>query len=277
MQIIPQTNQFGHIAAMTTRSKDIYRELDSWYSGKNGAYLLENLKQNIDKSLETAFGYHLLQLGITPDHALFHSININHRIYGSEREGERVSLITNNGELPIESDSIDVLIAHHSLEFEDDPHQALREMQRVLAPQGHLIIIGFNRYSVFGASRFLKGRTGKSSWRHHQPVNPFRAADWLRLLGCEVQQCSHLYTLPPIGGIRLRNAMVSCDAWLSEHNVPIGGLYIMHAINQVPRLNRPRRRLLPARNRLIGLAVPTTSVGSSSKTLHKVNHGETIV
>ncbi|MFK8048810.1 MAG: methyltransferase domain-containing protein [Halioglobus sp.] len=265
---------------MATRSKDIFSDLDSWYSGSNGEYLLENLKRNIDKSLETAFGYHLLQLGITRRHALFDSININHRVYGSERSGDQVGLIANNGELPLESDSIDVLIAHHSLEFEDDPHQALREMQRVLAPQGHLIIIGFNRFSAFGASTFLKGRSRKSTWHHHQPVNPLRASDWLRLLGCEVQDCAHLYALPPIGGGRLRNAMMNCDAWLSEHNVPVGGLYVMHAINQVPRLHRPRRRLLPVRKRLMGLAVPTTSVGSNSTTsttLHSEKQGETIV
>lgn len=262
---------------MTTRSKDIFKELDAWYSRSNGEYLLDNLKQSIEKSLETAFGYHLLQLGVTRHHALFDSCNINHRIYGGERDGDEVSLIANNGELPLESDSIDVLIAHHSLEFEDDPHQALREMQRVLAPQGHLIIIGFNRYSAFGASTFLRGRSRKSSWHHHQPVNPVRATDWLRLLGCEVQDCSHLYSLPPLGGIRLRNAMVRCDAWLSEHNIPLGGLYIMHAVNQVPRLNRPRRRLLPVRKRLIGLAVPTTSLGSSTTTVHADKHGEKTV
>ncbi len=262
---------------MATLSKDIYTELDSWYSRKNGEYLLGSLNQNIEKSLETAFGYHLLQLGVTHHHALFHRTNINHRIYGAERPGDQVGLIVNNGELPLESDSIDVLIAHHSLEFEDDPHQALREMHRVLAPQGHLIIIGFNRYSAVGASTFLKGRSSKSSWHHHQPVNPHRASDWLRLMGCEVQDCQHLYSVPPIGGNRLRNWMIRCDSWLGEHNIPVGGLYIMHAINHVPRLNRPRRRLLQARRRLIGLAVPTTSVGNSSTPQHAAKHGEDTV
>jgi len=259
---------------MTTRLNDISRELDSYYGRENGDYLLSKLKRNIDRSLETAFGYHLLQLGVTGHHPLFHSSNINHRIYSAERADEQVSLVASNGELPLESDSIDVLIAHHSLEFEEDPHQALREMQRVLAPQGHLIIVGFNRYSLFGIASYVKGRLRQSGWQHHEPVNPHRAADWLSLLGCEVQACSHLYALPPLVNKRLRGPMVRCDNWLNDHNVPIGGVYVMHAINQVPRLNRPRRRLLPVRNRLIGLAVPTTSVGSTNTTLHTVNHGE---
>ena len=248
---------------MTSDKNTVCAELESWYSRTNGQYLLEKARQNLENLLDTAFGYHILQLGITRCHPLFEHSPINHRIYSAQRAGDAIGLVAKSEELPLESDSIDILIAHHSLEFEANPHQVLREMQRVLAPQGRLIIIGFNPYSAFGGVAYLRGLAPKSPWHHHHAVASHRVTDWLRLLGCEVQQSTYLYSIPPLGGGRLRDAMVRCDGWFTAHNIPLGGLYMLHAVKQVTGLNRPRRRLMPAGERLIGLAVPKPSSAPS--------------
>ncbi len=244
---------------MNPEYSDILTELESWYSRPNGQYLLETLRQNIDSYLDTAFGYHILQIGVTRHHPLFEHSSVNHRIYAAQRAGEAIGLVAHSDELPLESDSIDILIAHHSLEFEANPHQALREMQRVLAPQGHLMIIGFNPYSVSGGAAYIKGLSSRSPWHQHEPVAAHRLTDWLHLLGCEVQEKSYLYTVPPMGSGKLRELSTRCDSWLRGHNFPLGGLYVLHAIKQVSGLNRPRRRVRPASERLIGLAVPKPS------------------
>ena len=260
---------------MTTKNSDIFAELEQWYARSNGQYVLDNVRRYLDGRLDTAFGYHILQLGVTRQHPLFESCNINHRIYASEQGGEAIGLVANGDELPLESDSIDVLIAHHSLEFEENPHQALREMHRVLAPQGHLIVVGFNPYSVLGGAAYLRGLSAKSPWRHHNPVNAARATDWLNLLGCEVRDSTYLYSIPPIGNGKLRNLMINCDGWFNAHNLPVGGVYAMHAVKQVSRLIRPRRRLLPARERLIGLTVAKpTAAQYPAPTVHKLRHGD---
>jgi SAM-dependent methyltransferase len=260
---------------MTDAESEVFAGLESWYTRANGQYLLENVRLNLEKALERAFGYHILQLGVTRHHPMYDQSPVNHRIYSAQRAGDGIGLIAHCEELPLESDSIDILIAHHSLEFEANPHGALREMQRVLAPQGQLFIIGFNPYSAFGIGACFRGLSRNSAWHHHHPVGSHRVSDWLHLLGCEVQNCSYLFAVPPLGSGRLRSALASCDGWLSGHNIPLGGLYVLHAIKQVSAIHRPRRRLLPTTERLMGLAVakprtapaPTPSIHTPPITL----------
>ena len=60
--------------------------------------------------------------------------------------------------LPIETNSIDLVLLPHILEFSSNPHQILREVQRVLMPEGHVIVCGFNPRSLWGV-RGLFGRS----------------------------------------------------------------------------------------------------------------------
>jgi SAM-dependent methyltransferase len=255
---------------MRTDNSDILLQLEAWYARNNGRYLVENIRNSLETTLDTAFGYHVLQLGVTRQHPLFEHSHINHRVYAAEKSGSAIGLVTQSDELPLESDSIDILIAHHSLEFAENPHQVLREMQRVLAPQGQLIIIGFNPYSAFGSMAYIKGLSRSSVWHHHHPVSAHRVTDWLHLLGCEVQQRNYLYAVPPQGVGKVRDLMIRCDNWFEAHNAPVGGLYILHAVKQTLGMNRLRRRLLASGERLIGLAVPKPrGVPSPAPSVHK--------
>lgn len=231
-------------------------DLQAWYGDKNGAYLKASIRKVIAPILDVAFGYHILQIGVAQSLDLFCQSRISHRIYISEQPGAGVNLVSRNDELPLESDSIDTVIAHHSLEFGPDPHGVLREIQRVLAPQGHLIVIGFNPFSLLGAAAIMRRFGGQALWQAQQPVSRHRASDWLQLLGCEVQSCNYLYSLPPIGSGALNRWSSGADAWANKHNLASGGLYVLHAIKQVSALNRPRLGLRARGGRLIGLAVP---------------------
>ncbi|MBP6723238.1 MAG: class I SAM-dependent methyltransferase, partial [Halioglobus sp.] len=91
-------------------------ELESWYAREHGQYLLASTRRAVDSALDTAFGYHLLQTGCSRGHALFTNSPINHRIYAAERPGPQVNLLALADELPLESDSIDTVIAHHTLD-----------------------------------------------------------------------------------------------------------------------------------------------------------------
>jgi SAM-dependent methyltransferase len=52
----------------------------------------------------------------------------------------------------------------HALEFHDDPHQILREVERVLIPEGELIITGFNPISIWGLRQRLPNCPGDFPW-----------------------------------------------------------------------------------------------------------------
>ncbi|PLW68883.1 class I SAM-dependent methyltransferase [Pseudohalioglobus lutimaris] len=248
---------------MSDQFNDILTELESWYGGERGGYLLRQLRETLRPHLENAFGYHMLQIGPVRGQSLFGDCRINHRIHASQSGGEGIGLICESGEIPLESDSVDVVIAHHSLEFVENPHQVLREIQRVLTAQGQLLIIGFNPFSVRGAATALRACSPRSAWRQHQPVSARRLTDWLHLLGCELQDSHYVYTLPALGSGRLRRGMESLDGWCTQHNLPLGGVYVLHAIKTVIAQNRPRSRLRRHGEKLIDLAVPKPAVAPS--------------
>jgi SAM-dependent methyltransferase len=238
--------------------REIALALESWYDRENGQYLLESTRRAIQEALDTAFGYHILELGVSGQQQLCDGSRINHRLFCAQRQGSGVSLVADPEELPLESDSVDAIIAHHCLEFATHPHQVLREIQRVLTPQGQLLAIGFNPYSLLGSKIQLRKVVGDALWSACQPVSEHRLTDWLRLLGFEVQGAFRLYGLPPTGRGRLRRVLARGDRWIARHNLPLGGVYILHATKQVAGLHRPRRLLLPRRSRLVGLVPKPT-------------------
>ena len=237
-------------------SIDILTQLESWYEGENGRYLIRATREALQESLTMTFGYHILQIGVTRNQPLFEDSPINHRIYAAERPGGRVTLVCAGDELPLESDSVDAVILHHCLEFAENPHRLLREVQRVLTPQGHLLVVGFNPWSVQGINSRLRGFSTGSHWYWQHFVSENRLTDWLHLLGLEVESRTRLHHLPLFGRGRLRRMLQRGNVWCDRRNLPTGSVYLMHAIKQVSGIHRPQRPLQLASRRLIGLAVP---------------------
>jgi len=237
---------------MQAECNDILAELESWYAAGYGPYLLQATHAAVKDTLDTTFGYHLLQLGLGGPGALCLGSPINHRIVCAERPGGDVDLVAHADELPLESDSIDAVVAHHCIEFTQHPHQVLREVHRVLRPQGQLLLVGFNPYSLLGLVARVRGLARDTLWHQHRPVSEQRLSDWLHVLGCEVH-ATRICAVPPVGRGRVRQLLAGADAWTSRHNLPAGGIYILHAVKQVAGLHRPRRVFRVRRERLVGL------------------------
>jgi SAM-dependent methyltransferase len=98
-----------------------------------------------------------------------------------------VALVARFDELPFSSQSIDLLVLPHVLEFAEEPHRVLREVDRVLMPEGQVIITGFNPASLWGAHHWLR-RIGLRPLlpRSSQLIALPRLKDWLKLLSFEV-------------------------------------------------------------------------------------------
>lgn len=239
------------------QSIEISRSLESWYARPAGEELCVSICDRLQGILDLSFGYHILQMGPVPARSLISGSRIRHHIHASPAEGLGSSLCCHGDELPLESDSVDMLVAFHALEFDEHPHGCLREMQRVLRPNGHLVIIGFNPISLLGVSQYLRGLRHASLWHRtrHQPVSLHRLTDWLHLLDCEIAGVQQLYPLPLVGQGRLRTVIGNIDNWAARHKLPGGGVYIAHAIKQIAGLRRPRLQPARARKRLIGLSV----------------------
>ena len=89
----------------------------------------------------------------------------------------------NSSELPFANESLDLVVLPHVLEFATDPHQILREVVRVLRPEGRLIISGFNPASLWGARQYCSRLIGSPYLpRDGQFISLIRIKDWLKLL-----------------------------------------------------------------------------------------------
>ncbi len=90
-------------------------------------------------------------------------------------------------DLPFETQSLDLIVMPHVLEFCPEPHQLLREVERVLLPEGRVIITGFNPISLWGAKHGLIKRWWPVWPTGCQPIHITRLKDWFKLLSLELE------------------------------------------------------------------------------------------
>jgi SAM-dependent methyltransferase len=154
--------------------------------------------------------------------------------------GEVPDIIARPASLPIATGTIDAVLLPHCLEIEPDPHAVLREADRVLLGEGHLIVLGFSPWSLWGL-RTAASRSGFPP-RFSRPLSEGRLRDWLVLLGYEVSAVHrYLYVLPMEPRARAR---VPRMLRRGLFNPLPAGAYLLKARKRVYALTpiRPRRR-----------------------------------
>lgn len=101
------------------------------------------------------------------------------------------------GEMPIDSHSLDIVILPHALDFDKDPHQVLREVNRVLKPEGIIMLIGFNPWAFWHLPRFFPNAKKRMPWCG-EFISRYRVIDWLKLLNFDIEK-KHGFCFFPIG------------------------------------------------------------------------------
>jgi SAM-dependent methyltransferase len=91
--------------------------------------------------------------------------------------------------LPLQSNSVDMIILPHILEFDAYRFQTMREVERVLKPEGVVVIMNFNPLSLWVRYQYLWDKRLADSWRGHF-ISRHRVIDWLKLLNFEVTTVS---------------------------------------------------------------------------------------
>jgi len=234
--------------------------LRAFYASQSGVRLREVEQTLLDEVLPTLFGYHLLQVGWPADADLLRSSRIGHRMVldPDNVSGSSVHLASRTDSLPLASDSIDVILLPHLLELERHPHEVLREVERTLIPEGHVVILGFNPWSLWGACRLLPGRKREVPWCGHF-YSQTRIRDWLALLGFATVRARTYFYRPPLRHGALMERLELIERLGARWWGPLGGGYLLVARKRVTALTpiRPRWR---SRRGLIrpGLTEPTT-------------------
>ena len=151
-----------------------------WLQTPLGQYLLERERAYIDKTVTDIFGYNALQIGL-PQVDLLRANRMPLRVCIDRGAGAQ--LRADDAEMPIAGASVDLVLLPHVLEFSDNPHQILREVERVLVPDGHLVVSCFNPVSLWGLRHSLFARDAYP-W-NGRFIHLMRLKDWLALLGFE--------------------------------------------------------------------------------------------
>jgi SAM-dependent methyltransferase len=231
-------------------NSQIWPELEQWYTSSLGQLLAEQEQAQLDTELVNLFGYHLLQLGYPDEETMLRASRVRHHMHcrldpGREANpaGSQPQLCVAPTALPFLSDSLDVVLLSHILEFSDDPHTVLREVERSLIPEGHVVILGFNPVSLWGLARVFLGWKQRIPWCGHF-LTLTRLKDWLALLGFDVVQQRRYGYRPPWQRPRLLRRLAFLER-LGQRLWPIFGAgYLLVARKRVATLTpiRPRWR-----------------------------------
>jgi SAM-dependent methyltransferase len=174
--------------------------MQQWFETPPGRYLLDWERAEFDRAVGDIFGYHALQLGL-PELDTLQANRMPHKWLAlSEPQSVtgpvRPHLVAEFGALPFEENSLDLVVLPHSLELNVDPHTTLREVERVLVPEGKAVICCLNPASLWGLRQrraHIYRRLGFGEL-YLPDAGDFigyrRLRDWLRLLSFEVEASS---------------------------------------------------------------------------------------
>lgn len=168
------------------KTSRILTPISSWSELNNGVHLQAQTQHRVDNAISHCFGYHLLKLGQLSTQLKTQKSPIRHQINCAEM-GHNIDIQSDLHNLPFQDSTIDLCVLVHELDFSSDPHQLLREIDRVLTLDGTLIISGYNPYSIFGFKSLVTPDNAKTA----RLFSPNRVVDWLHLLGFEIRQKQH--------------------------------------------------------------------------------------
>lgn len=235
--------------------------LARWLDGPLGRALLEQERAAVGQAVECVFGEQCLQVGAWGPPSWFLDVaRTQRRALVSAGADPGAGIRAQPSRLPIQADSIDALLLPHTLEFAEEPHGVLREAQRVLRPEGCLVLVGFEPLGAWALrSRLARGGFPPGIARQ---LSAGRVTDWLKLLGLDADPASRfLFTLPfsRAQSGRLRRWADGTGRVLGSR---LSGGYLLVAKKRVPGMT-PIRLQFRARPAVLGgLAEPTTRVGT---------------
>jgi SAM-dependent methyltransferase len=249
---------------MTTDSlqPDQSDPLQAWYRSALGAEVAGIECDGVQRLLANTFGYYLVQVGASEGfgEALAAS-RIRHRIRLSGARSANAALgstvVGDPTALPLASDSIDAILLPHVMEYSNQPRAVLAEVERVLIPEGRLVLLGFDPLSLWGLGRLWWPVHGRPPWNGRWRLAA-QVERWLSEQGFEIEARERALFCPPF--ILPRGRRCLAVESLGRRFWPFfGGLYIIRAVKRVATLTpiKPYRAkrcaLLPG-----GAVRPTT-------------------
>jgi len=216
------------------KKKHLYTSCSAWYKTPVGEFALQKLDEKISENFSEIFGYFAFESGaLLNTHQFLRSSRVD-TCFSLGRDVENIEKTAVKADveaLPLDFDSIDLVLMNHVLECSNDPHQVLREVDRVLVADGHCIIVGFNPLSFWQNRRSFCDSAGSTMVPRLYGVSRMR--DWISLLGWKINKISYLSFRARFMKGRLFTKLEKMEKWGSLYWPVFGNIYIIHAQKQV--------------------------------------------
>ncbi|WP_126445658.1 class I SAM-dependent methyltransferase [Sulfuricystis multivorans] len=200
----------------------------AWLETPQGRYALAWEQTKTDLLAADIFGFNAVQIGF-PQIDFLRANRMPLRFTCCE-EGPCTTRADPH-HLPFATNSVDLVVLPHILEFDANPHQILREVDRVLVPEGSVLVIGFNPFSLWGLRRLFSGSRGEPPWQGRYLSVP-RLRDWFALLGFETRGGAFGCYAPPLRQekwlARWHCIEAAGDRWWPY----LGAVYVLQAIKR---------------------------------------------
>ncbi|PCH85776.1 MAG: SAM-dependent methyltransferase [Piscirickettsiaceae bacterium] len=165
-------------------------ELRDWFNTPIGEVYRHAESALLSKKLSENFRAEVLQIDFVGWEDEFHeAMRFAHYTILDSQAAEQTKytrVVGAASNLPIDTHSVDIVIMPHTLEFDDNPHQVLREVNRVLKPEGIVLLMGFNPWAFWHIPRFFPKAKRKTPW-NGKFISRYRVLDWLKLLNFDIE------------------------------------------------------------------------------------------
>jgi SAM-dependent methyltransferase len=256
-------NRIGSVLGYACPMQEKHRDVAEWLRTPLGQRVYALERKHVAEALTQVFGWQLLQIGLWgDDHGLIAEARTQQKsVLARHTEAipvadapSRTGVLRSRADsLAISSDSIDAVLLPHTLEHVADPHAVLREVERIMTGEGHLIVLGFRPVSMWGARHMFSGAGFPPG--AERLLSERRVRDWLKLLGFDVTDARrYLFTMPfgrADAGSRQFMERVGDRAWPL-----LAGAYMLKARKRVYTLTPIRPRWRTRTSVVGGLAEP---------------------
>lgn len=245
-------------------------DLQRWYASVAGRKTAEAVQTAVAEMSNAVFGYYAVQVGeLAGEYTLLHDSRIR-CCFSISLDGQAgAELIADPVALPLVLDNLDLVVASHVLDCAASPHEVLREIERVLVPEGHCILIAFNPISLRGISLLCKSlfKRGDS----HNLYTAFRVRDWFEVLGFEVLEVRSVGQCCRFDHWRVLQRLTWLKQLMALYSRTFGYVRLIHVRKKVIKMTPWKPKVTASRLLKPGMAVNTGGAGKAASTTNMNN------
>lgn len=188
--------------------------LTHWYQDPCGQVLKRQITSALTEELAGLAVSEVLHLGAGGFEAALAGRKRERSIFFTDMACEPL-LGEDENYLPLKPDTQECVVLLHGLDVTANPHGVLRELSRVTAHDGYLIIVGFNQFGLWGGVRpLLRLFYWRREWVIPWCLRFYRIGrikDWLSLLGFNMHSIRSVNFRPLTQRSRLLHATRHLD------------------------------------------------------------------